>query len=109
MLNNTTTNKKLLTRKFAKETVGNIIEGTAELVGIFEALRQGNDEAKIGLDPQILDECESMFIAINRLMYEQESRLKHSQMMKIATEKGANYIASLRAKNAEPTLFPQAI
>lgn len=104
-----TNNKKLLTRKFAKETVGNIIEGTAELVGIFEALCQGNAETGIGLDTQILDECESMFIAINRLMYEQESRLKHSQMMKIATEKGANYIADLRNKATEPTLFPQAI
>lgn len=109
MLQTHNTNKKLLTRKFAKETVSNIIEGTAELVGIFEALRQGNAETGIGLDPQILDECESMFIAINRLMYEQESRLKHSQMMKIATEKGANYTARLLHKPAEPTLFPQAI
>ena len=98
----------------AKESLGELINGTAEVVGVFKALQQVAAETGLPLDRQIMSECEQMFITINRLMYEQQSKLKHLQMMQVASEKASRTVADLRSRHArkagkaqESTLFNQ--
>lgn len=101
----------------AKQSLGALINETAEIVGAFTYLRQIASEVEMPLDSQIMKDCEQMFVTINRLLYEQESKLKHRQMMQIAERKG---IARLRRqkdqimrKTLEPaqesTLFNHAV
>ena len=98
----------------AKESLGELINGTAEVVGVFKALQQVATETGLPLDDQIMSDCEQMFITINRLMYEQQSRLKHLQMMQVAAEKASRGVANIKARHArkggkaqESTLFNQ--
>lgn len=98
----------------AKESLGELINGTAEVVGVFKALQQVASETGLPLDDQIMSDCEQMFITINRLMYEQQSKLKHLQMMQVASEKASRTVADLRSRHArkagkvqESTLFNQ--
>ena len=98
----------------AKESLGELINGTAEVVGVFKGLQQVAAETGMPLDSQIMSECEQMFITINRLMYEQQSKLKHLQMMQVASEKASRTVADLRSRHArkagkaqESTLFNQ--
>lgn len=100
--------------KAAKESLGELINGTAEIVGVFKALQQVAEDTGMPLDPQIMSECEQMFIAINRLMYDQQSKIKHMQMMQVAAEKASRGVADLRSlhvrkagKAQESTLFNQ--
>ncbi len=112
------TNKTVSTKVLhaAKESLGELINETAGIVGIFKALQQVAAETGMPLDAQIMSECEQMFIAINRLMYEQQSKLKHLQMMQVASEKASRTVADLRSRHArkagkaqESTLFNHAI
>ena len=98
----------------AKESLGELINGTAEVVGVFKALQQVAAETGLPLDDQIMSDCEQMFITINRLMYEQQSKLKHLQMMQVASEKASRTVTDLRSRHArkagkaqESTLFNQ--
>ena len=98
----------------AKESLGELINGTAEVVGVFKALQQVAAETGLPLDSQIMGDCEQMFITINRLMYEQQSKLKHLQMMHVAAEKASRGVANIKARHArkagkaqESTLFNQ--
>ena len=109
------TNKTVSTKMLhaAKESLGELINGTAE-VGVFKALQQVASETGLPLDDQIMCDCEQMFITINRLMYEQQSKLKHLQMMQVASEKASRTVADLRSRHArkagkaqESTLFNQ--
>lgn len=110
------TNKPVSTKVLnaAKESLGELINETAGIVGIFKALQQVAAETGLPLDSQIMSECEQMFIAINRLMYEQQSKLKHLQMMQVSSEKASRTVAGLRSRHAgkagkaqESTLFNQ--
>ena len=98
----------------AKESLGELINGTAEVVGVFKGLQQVAAETGLPLDSQIMSDCEQMFITINRLMYEQQSKLKHLQMMQVASETASRTVADLRSRHArkagkaqESTLFNQ--
>ena len=111
-----TANKTVSTKVLhaAKESLGKLINETAGIVSIFKALQQVAAETGMPLDAQIMSECEQMFIAINRLMYEQQSKLKHLQMMQVASEKASRTVADLRSRHArkagkaqESTLFNQ--
>lgn len=111
-----TTNSTVSTKVLhaAKESLGELINGTAEVVGVFKALQQVAAETGLPLDAQIMSDCEQMFITINRLMYEQQSKLKHLQMMQVASEKASRTVAGLRSRHArkagkaqESTLFNQ--
>ena len=99
----------------AKQSLGELINGTAEIVGAFKALQQVAEETGLPLDSQIMNDCEQMFITINRLMYEQKSRLQHMQMMQVAAEKAGSAVSSMRREGhplkqaSESTLFNQAI
>lgn len=102
--------------KAAKNSLGTLIEETAEMVAQFEALSQTSEELGLPLDSQIMSDCEQMFIAINRLLYEQDSKLKHLQMMQVAAKKASEVVGEFRgryaansAQNPAPTLFNQAI
>lgn len=102
--------------KVAKENLGDLIEGTAEIIGVFKALQQVAEDTGLPLDGQIMNDCEQMFISINRLLYEQDSKIKHLQMMQIAAEKASRTVGDLRRKHAgksgkkqEATLFNQAV
>ena len=109
---NSTVSTKVLNA--AKESLGKLINETAGIVGIFKALQQVAAETGLPLDSQIMSDCEQMFITINRLMYEQQSKLKHLQMMQVASEKASRTVADLRSRHArkagkaqESTLFNQ--
>ena len=98
----------------AKESLGELINGTAGIVGVFKALQQVAAETGLPLDDQIMSDCEQMFITINRLMYEQQSKLKHLQMMQVASEKASRTVTALRSRHVrkagkaqESTLFNQ--
>ena len=98
--------------KAAKESLGNLIDETGEIVAGFKALQEVAGITGLPLDGQIMNECEQMFITINRLLYEQQSKLKHLQMMKIATEKASQAASRFHTlRNARPapeaTLFNQ--
>ncbi len=104
------------TLKAANESLGNLIEGTCEIVYAFKMLQQVAEDTGLPLDEQIMGECEQMFISINRLLYEQQSKIKHLQMMKIAAEKASDAMTEFRsmarkkpAKKQETTLFNQAV
>ena len=110
--NSTTVSTKVL--HAAKESLGELINGTAEVVGVFKALQQVAAETGMPLDAQIMSECEQMFITINRLMYDQKSKLQHLQMMQVAAEKASRGVANIKARHArkagkaqESTLFNQ--
>ena len=113
----TYTNETLNSKKLnaAKKSLGELIEGTAGIVTMFEALQQVSGEFGIPLDGQIMSECEQMFIAINRLMYEQQSKLKHLQMMQVAAETASKTVEQVRAQFVrkadvqEASLFNQAV
>ncbi len=111
-----TANKTVSTKVLhaAKESLGELINETAGIVGIFKALQQVAAETEMPLDAQIMSECEQMFITINRLMYEQQSKLKHLQMMQVAAEQASRGVANIKARHArkagkaqESTLFNQ--
>ena len=111
-----TANKTVSTKVLhaAKESLGELINETAGIVGIFKALQQVAAETGMPLDAQIMSECEQMFITINRLMYEQQSKLKHLQMMQVAAEQASRGVANIKARHArkagkaqESTLFNQ--
>ena len=111
-----TTNSTVSTKVLhaAKESLGELINETAGIVGIFKALQQVAAETGMPLDAQIMSECEQMFITINRLMYEQQSKLKHLQMMQVAAEQASRGVANIKARHArkagkaqESTLFNQ--
>lgn len=101
----------------AKQSLGELINGTAEIVGAFNYLRQVAAEMGMPLDSQIMSDCEQMFITINRLLYEQVSKLKHRQMMQVAERKGIEHLRRQKnqifgaepQKSQEPSLFNQAI
>ena len=102
--------------KAAKESLGDLIEGTGEIVTLFKMMQQIAEDTGIPLDAQLMNDCEQMFISINRLLYEQDSKLKHLQMMQIAAEKASRTVGELRRKLAgksgkkqEATLFNQAV
>ena len=111
------TNETLSSKKLnaAKKSLGELIEETAGIVTMFEALQQVSGELGIPLDGQIMSECEQMFIAINRLLYDQQSKLKHLQMMQVAAETASKTVEQVRAQYArkadaqEATLFNQAV
>lgn len=114
----TYTNNPISTKTLiaAKESLGELINGTAECVGVFKALQQVAEETGMPLDGQLMNECEQMFISINRLLYEQQSKLRHLQMMQIAAEKASRGVQQIKARhtrkparNQETTLFNQAI
>lgn len=108
MLNTTNTiSTKAL--KMAKESLGELIEGSAMMAGILNALQTMASETGCPLDRQIMDECESLMTAMNRLLYEQESRLKHIQMMQISHEKAGRYVDSARNRKTGNGMFNQAI
>ena len=97
-----------------KKSLRELISETAGIVGIFKAMQQVAAETGLPLDDQIMSDCEQMFITINRLMYEQQSKLKHLQMMQVASEKTNQTMADIRiryaskiGKSQESTLFNQ--
>ena len=103
--NETTVSTKTL--KAAKESLGHLIEGTSEVVAVFKGLKQFAEEMGLPLDSQIMSDCEQMFITINRLMYEQDSKLKHLQMMQIAAEKADSTIGRIVGRTAKRAGKPQ--
>lgn len=111
---NSTVSTKVL--HAAKESLGELIHGTAEIVGVFKGLQQVAEETGLPLDSQIMSDCEQMFITINRLMYEQRSKLQHLQMMQVAAEQATRTVKDLRSRHArkagkalESTLFNHAV
>lgn len=112
MLSTNNTNISAKALRAAKESLGELIESTAAVAGWFQLLYDITDDAKEPLlDKQVLSECSQMFITVNRLLYQEESRLKHLQMMRIVSEKADKSFRELRAdaKTQDHVLFNQAM
>ena len=112
MLSTNNTNISAKALRAAKESLGELIESTAAVAGWFQLLYDITDDAKEPLlDKQVLSECSQMFITVNRLLYQEESRLKHLQMMRIVSEKADKSLRGLRAdtKTQNSVLFNQAM
>jgi len=112
MLSTNNTNISAKALRAAKESLGELIESTAAVAGWFQLLYDITDDAKEPLlDKQVLSECSQMFITVNRLLYQEESRLKHLQMMRIVSEKADKSFRELRAdtKTQDSVLFNQAM
>ena len=110
--NSTTVSTKTL--KAAQECLGHLTEETGAIVAEFKALQMIAEDTGLPLDGQIMSDCEQMFIAINRLMYDQQSKLKHLQMMKKVGDLAEKTVGNLRrqhgvktGKKQEATLFNQ--
>ncbi len=95
--NNTNISTKAL--RAAKEALANAIEGTATLAGIFSSLRMFSEDGTCPLDSRIMSDCDSMMTVMNRLLYEQDSKLKHLQMMQIAERKAEQLVARSKASS----------
>ena len=111
-MRNTNTPISTKALRAAKESLGELIESTAAVAGWFQLLYDITDDAKEPLlDKQVLSECSQMFITVNRLLYQEESRLKHLQMMRIVSEKADKSFRELRAdaKTQDHVLFNQAM
>lgn len=80
------TDKKFSTRvlKEAKEVVRELQDRTSEMSCALSILDAMNNDTAGLFDRQIIHECSEMIGAINRLMYEQEAKLRHMQMMQIS-------------------------
>lgn len=87
----------------AKNSCTQLIESTAEMVGILDFLREVSEDTGMPLDEDVLFECEQMFITINRLLYEQQSRIKHKEMMQTATQKAEALFTKLSRKGSAQT------
>ena len=79
--------------------MANAIEGTATLAGIFSSLRMFSEDGTCPLDSRIMSACDSMMTVMNRLLYEQDSKLKHLQMMQIAERKAEQLVARSKARS----------
>ena len=71
----------------AKEVVRSLQEQTAEMEGALAVLDLMNDGGKGPFDKKIIHECSELMTVFNRLMHEQEAKLRHIQMMQIADAK----------------------
>ena len=86
--------------------VDKLIEQSADMAGVLNFLKQASCDAGLPLDERLLSECEQMFIAINHLLYEQQSQIKHKQMMQVVTERATRSVQKFCEKS---TVFNQAI
>lgn len=91
------------TLKAAQECLGHLTEGTGAIVAEFKALQMIAEDTGLPLDGQIMSDCEQMFITINRLMYDQQSKLKHLQMMKKVGDLAEKTVDNLRRQHAGTT------
>ena len=94
----TKTDKKFSTKVLltAKEAVRGLQEQTAEMEGALALLDLLNSETDGLFDKRIIRECSELMTVFNRLMHEQEARLRHMQMMQIADEKAQRQFTGFR-------------
>ena len=83
------TDKKFSTKTLmaAKEAVRELQDMTAEMEGALAILDLMNSETDGLFEKGIIHECSEMMTVFNRLMHEQEAKLRHMQMMQIVGAK----------------------
>ena len=87
MPNNTKQKFSTKVLKEAKEVLRGLQEQTAEMEGALSLLSLMNDGTEGPFDRSIIRECSELITVFNRLMHEQEAKLRHMQMMQIAVSK----------------------
>ena len=85
----------------AKEVVRSLQEQTAEMTEALAVMDLMNDEGKVPFDREIIRECSQMMAVFNRLMFEQEAKLRHIQMMQIADARADRMYSEFR-KGVKP-------
>lgn len=80
----------------AKEVVRSLQEQTAEMTEALAVMDLMNDEGKVPFDREIIRECSQMMAVFNRLMFEQEAKLRHIQMMQIADARADRMYSEFR-------------
>lgn len=63
------------------------IQGSAYLAGLLQTIRTVSEDGVCPIDSSAMEECDAMMTAINRLLFEQESHLRHIQAMRSARSK----------------------
>lgn len=106
-MNYTHNNVSAKALRAAKGYLGELIETAAGFAASFDAMRRISEDNGCPLDSQIMEECESLMTTMNRLLYEQESLLKHRQMMQISYLKAERAVSA--AVPAGASLFNEAI
>ena len=92
------TDKKFSTKVLveAKEVVRSLQEQTAEMAEVLAVMDLMNDEGNVPFDRGIIRECSQLMEVFNRLMLEQEAKLRHIQMMQIAEAKASRMCDEFR-------------
>ena len=100
MRNNTDKKFSTKTLMAAKEAVRELQDMTAEMEGALAILDLMNSETDGLFEKGIIHECSEMMTVFNRLMHEQEARLRHLQSMQIADARARRQIGILEKEYA---------
>lgn len=69
-----------------------LTEGTEEIIAYHRVLMSAVRENRIPGDIKMMEETEQMLITMNRLMYEEHSKIMHQKMMQAAEKKAMEMI-----------------
>lgn len=87
----------------AKEALADALEETSVLAGFFQTLKQVSVDGVFPFDQRIMDECDAMVTAMNRLLYEQDGKLNHLRNMLEVKTQVADLVGSMKARKAGKT------
>lgn len=96
------TDKKFSTKTLmaAKDAVKELQEQALDMVGSLTMLDLMNDMTTGLFDKKTIQECFQMMATFNRLMHEQEARLRHLQSMQIADARARRQLGILEKEYA---------
>lgn len=100
MLNKTDKKFSTKTLMAAKDAVKELQEQALDMVGSLTMLDLMNDMTDGLFDKKTIQECFQMMATFNRLMHEQEARLRHLQSMQIADGRARRQLGILEKEYA---------
>ncbi len=100
MLSNTDKKFSTKTLMAAKDAVKELQEQALDMVGSLTMLDLMNDMTTGLFDKKTIQECFQMMATFNRLMHEQEARLRHLQSMQIADARARRQLGILEKEYA---------
>lgn len=105
------TDKKFSTKTLmaGKDAVKELQEQALDMVGSLTMLDLMNDMTTGLFDKRTIQECFQMMATFNRLMHEQEARLRHLQSMQIADARARRQLGILEKEYAASQKSNQTI
>ena len=77
--------------------IDQMIESSAEQIGLLEIVAAANDDGVIPFDPDFAKDLQDLYIAANRLIHQQKSLLDHRMLMSEVADMAKNAIAENRS------------